>query len=108
MVFEPRKPFLGCARIAEDLLEQHAWIVFCRQRSGGSSPGKSVLIDAAVTAVASTCCRGHVLDCQLQRWERRILADLGCDPLVDGGVLAEVRRIMRSWRSRVQPHGTGH
>ena len=73
----------GCAAAAEHPLEHHARIDLHRQRRRRRLPVERVHVGAAVAGIAGADESGEVFGRHLERRERRVLADLPRDDLID-------------------------
>ena len=69
----PRRALRVVRAVAEELLEQHLRIVLHRQRRSLALPRQRIAIGAAQPFAAA---QAGVLDHQLQRWQRRVLAQV--------------------------------
>ena len=78
------------AGAAEHPLEGHARVDLHRQRRGFAGPGDRVHVGAAVARHAAADVAGEVLGGELERRERRVLADLLRQHLVDGDAEPDV------------------
>src|SRR5262245_43807403 len=71
------------AAAAEHPLEQHAWIDLHRERRRRPLPAERVRVGAAEAGGARAEERGEVLGRDLERGERRVLADVLGDRLIE-------------------------
>ena len=83
---DAREALAGGARLAEDALEGGARIGLHRQRRGGRAPGDGVHVGAAEAGRAAADVAGEILGGEFEGGQRRVLADLLRDDLIDGGV----------------------
>ena len=105
----PRGPLFAGAGPAEEPLERHARVHLSRQRRRRARPGQRVGIGAAVVGAAGADEAGEVLDRQLDRRERRVLADLLGDHLIGGGPEIDVLALGGLGDGAAQPaRGRGH
>src|SRR5690606_26699247 len=80
------------AGAAEHTLERHARVDFHRQGLRLGGPRDRVHVRAAVTGDAAADIAGKVLRRELERWERRFLAEVLRENLVDRDADADVFR----------------
>src|SRR5206468_340727 len=75
-------PFFGSAPIAEQALENASRIHLMRQRLGGGSPRDRVGVRATVSVIAGPCIVAWILDCEFERRQQRVAAELLCNNLI--------------------------
>ncbi len=76
-----RQTLLGRSTVTKQFFEYHLRAVLHRQRNRGSTPRDRIEVGAAVTRATA---QADVLDCKLDRRQRRVLSDVFRSNLVHG------------------------
>ncbi len=103
-----RQPLLGGAGPSEQALEHHPRVDLHRQRRRGRRPRNRVHVRAGVAGAAAPDEPGEVFRGDLERGERRFLAEVLGDCLIDRDAGPDVFGLGRLRYRRRGPGGAGH